>query len=41
MFLGLVLGGDERSDLPRRLWLSSGFCLDEAYEFLEGLGLMG
>ena len=33
--------GDDRSGLPHRIWLSSGFCLDEAYEFLEGLGLLG
>ncbi|CAL1166619.1 unnamed protein product [Cladocopium goreaui] len=33
--------GDERNGLPHRIWLSSGFCLDEAYEFLEGLGMMG
>ena len=35
------IAGDAQPGLPHRLCHSSAFCLDEAYEFLEGLGLLG
>ncbi|CAK0858744.1 unnamed protein product [Prorocentrum cordatum] len=35
--------GDEKTDpgIPARVWFGNGFNLDEAYEFFDGLGLLG